>query len=265
MLAVIVLSATLRLAAPDGACTGTAACGAGAAPLSASLPVYREETIALVRNAHRLTATLALLACIGLLAVSLTSRPRPLQLVLLSSGLLAVALGLAALGVVTPGSRSPWVLLGNLLGGFAMLALAWRITRLSGTDAGKVAGRRGVAGLEGWTCASALLWGLQAALGALAGTERYLGAEIAHVLLALVVAPISFVLGVRVWQWGPRREGTALMAIAVLQWTLGQVVVRAGVPIAVLLAHNLVAALGLALLIGLIGRVPARAPGPGVR
>jgi hypothetical protein len=43
------------------------------------------------------------------------------------SALVGLALALAALGIVTPGARLPAVTLGNLLGGFAMLALCARL------------------------------------------------------------------------------------------------------------------------------------------
>ena len=38
-----------------------------------------------------------------------------------------LALALATLGIATPGARLPAVAMGNLLGGFVMLALCWRL------------------------------------------------------------------------------------------------------------------------------------------
>ena len=50
----------------------------------------------------------------------------------LVAALLVLALGLAGLGIVTPGSRLPAVAMGNLLGGFAMLAICARLAAVLG-------------------------------------------------------------------------------------------------------------------------------------
>ncbi len=79
--------------------------------------------VRVARAAHRVAATAVLALVAGLALVAWTQSPRwrragtPLALAL------AVTLALAALGVATPGSRVPAVALGNLLGGFAILAL----------------------------------------------------------------------------------------------------------------------------------------------
>ena len=59
-------------------------------------------------------------------STALVGRLRQLQKVLLAVALV-LALGLSVLGIVTPGSCVAGVLLGNLLGGVLMLALAWRL------------------------------------------------------------------------------------------------------------------------------------------
>jgi cytochrome c oxidase assembly protein subunit 15 len=80
---------------------------------------------------------------------TLATRPVLKRAGALSVSLLLLALALAALGIATPGTRLPAVAMGNLLGGFVMLALCWRLvasTRPPTTAA--------TAGLGGWTCSS---------------------------------------------------------------------------------------------------------------
>ena len=120
MLVVIVASAFMRhsqsgLGCPDWpACYGRADAEAVAAP---PLPVR------FARLAHRLAASGVLVAVAGLLLVAWTQVPQWTGVRALAALALALALGLAALGVATPGSRVPAVALGNLVGGLAVLAL----------------------------------------------------------------------------------------------------------------------------------------------
>jgi hypothetical protein len=146
---------------------------------------------------------------------------------------------------VTPGSRTAGVLLGNLLGGQAMLGLAWSLTvRLQAAQPLDVLLAR-AAGV------GALLWVLQVALGALAGARLVEAAPIWHLALALLAASWAFGVGWWARRRGRRCEGAALMAAAVAQVALGRAAVAwAAAPVAVL-AHNLVAGAGLALLLGL--------------
>lgn len=92
--------------------------------------------IAVARLVHRIAATLALIIIVAMLAACFGSRP-----VLWREGTAALALGLlalflAVLGLWTTGARLPAVALGNLLGGFAMLALFWWL-RLRSAVGGK--------------------------------------------------------------------------------------------------------------------------------
>jgi cytochrome c oxidase assembly protein subunit 15 len=257
MLAVTSLSAGLRLTPPRPECADWPVCRAPPAPGgSVELPVLAgtPPAVAAARAAHRVTASLALLSAGVLVLLSLARRPRHRTAGGLAIALLLLALGLAALGIVTPGSRAVAVLLGNLLGGLLMLALAWRLTRhLSGggVDAGGPS-------LGWWALAGALLWAVQAALGAMSGTGAAIGLPIGH--QALSFAPGAFALGVG-WtarRRGLRPEGTALMAVGVLQWLLGATAARFDASVTLVLVHNVGAAVGLALLAGLIGRGRAR-------
>jgi cytochrome c oxidase assembly protein subunit 15 len=125
--------------------------------------------IHVARLLHRLAASAALFAIIALLwlarGVPGFGRERAL-----TGATLFVALGLAALGLLTPGAMLPAVPLGNLGGGFLMLALLAALTGLaasapSATGAGASQFERG---LTGTLLAAAFA---QALLGALIGTQ----------------------------------------------------------------------------------------------
>jgi cytochrome c oxidase assembly protein subunit 15 len=75
------------------------------------------------RVIHRISATAVTAAILGLVLVAWTQRPVWLREGLVATGALAVAGALAVLGVVTAGSKAPAIVLGNLLGGHALLAL----------------------------------------------------------------------------------------------------------------------------------------------
>lgn len=128
MFVVIVASAFMRhwqagLACPDWpACYGRVDAEAVATP---PLPVRA------ARLAHRLAASGVLVAIAGLLLVAWTQTPRRTREGSLAALALALALGLAALGVATPGSLLPAVALGNLLGGYAILALLAAVVALA--------------------------------------------------------------------------------------------------------------------------------------
>ena len=67
---------------------------------------------------------------------------------------------------------------------------------------------------------------------------------------ALVVAAVLLPLGVAAWRNG-RRAGAVVIVLIVLQAALGALLVTGGLPLSVALAHNMVAALLLAAVLGL--------------
>jgi heme a synthase len=77
------------------------------------------------RLAHRIAATAVAAVLLALALVAWTQRPVLLRPGLLVLVCLVIAGGLAVLGVATPGARLPVVTLGNLGGGFTLLALLW--------------------------------------------------------------------------------------------------------------------------------------------
>jgi len=202
----------------------------------------------------------------------------------LAAALLALAVGLAVLGIVTPGARVPAVALGNLLGGFLMLALC---ARLAAPEPSRES-RLGV-----WAVTGTVVIALQVGLGALVSgsfaalscssltdclTTAQAGgwswqtlnpwqvpvfdtsarvnpagsfAQWVHRVGALIVLPMLALLGALAWQRGRRRAGGALLLLAALQTAMGLLAASGGQPIGVVLLHNLFAALSLALLVRL--------------
>lgn len=291
MLATISLSAFMRLSQAGLGCADWPACyGQNLRDLQQGVPVPSGHVVAAARLAHRVVASLSLILVIMLTMTTLATRPLLHRPGALSLALLVLALALAVLGIVTPGARLPAVTMGNLLGGFVMLALCWRLAasaRLQSAGA--------PAGLGAWAVAALLLLCGQIATGALVSasyaalsctdlahcwatahsaasgwqaldpwrepvlgaTATSTGANGAVVLLvhrsgaALVLAVLALI-GITAWRRGRRREGAALVALVAAQLTLGLLIVAAGLPLAGVLLHNLVAALLLALLVRLI-------------
>lgn len=244
MAVVVAASGWLRLTQPRAACESWPQCrfvqaAAAVAPLA--LPRAAESA---VRGVHRAAASAALLLIVGLLVLAWRRRDR-LALRLLAA-LLALALGLSLLGIVTPGSRAAAVMLGNLLGGALMFALAWVLWRTQ-RDAPPLPLplplRRAALGL-------ALAWLAQAALGALSGADAGWIATVLHLLGAVLLPIAGFVLALAVRRAGRPREARALLGLLALQVLLGLAGAIAAAPAAAVLVHNAAAALGLALLLG---------------
>lgn len=258
MLIVISASAWLRLAQQHPPCDDWPVCRALPAPGARTGAAQRVDAgtgagVNTVRVIHRGAASAALLGAVLLVLSWLRSAPRHARDArsgALALALLALGLALSALGIVTPGSRASAVLLGNLLGGLLMLALAWRLTRHLGGATSRDPGR----GLERWALAGALLWSVQCALGALSGNGGTLQPALWHQALALAPGFCALMAGRRAGRCGLPREGRALIAVVAAQWLLGAAAVAFEAAAPVVLLHNLSAALGLALLLGLIGR-----------
>ena len=281
LLAVTCLSAYLRHSAAGLGCAPWPACFGQGERAAAGAVVVGGQALTLARAAHRVTATLALLLVIAMVVVSLFRRPRLRRDGALSLALLGLALMLALLGVFTPGSRLPAVAIGNLLGGFLMLAIA---ARLVAPPAQR--------GLGGWAIGAALLLLAQIAIGAFTsaalaglactdirecfdqsraagwdwralnpwrepgfavGTPHAEGAlaQLLHRLASLVAAPALAGLAVLALRRGQRREGLALLLLLASVVALGLVAGSTGLPLVPVLLHNLAAALLLALVLRL--------------
>lgn len=118
---VIVASAFMRHTQAGLGCADWPACYARIATDSAETPPSTGVRIA--RIAHRIAATSVLALVVGMLLVAWTQRPVWRRERRIALAALVVTVGLAVLGIATPGTRLPAVTLGNLVGGYLMLAL----------------------------------------------------------------------------------------------------------------------------------------------
>lgn len=255
MLVVVTSSASLRLAQERPDCGGWPGCRDAAAPAlaAAAAAAARRHAAAPwmgspgVRIAHRTAASATLLAAGALALLALLPRPRRTTIGARALAMIGLALALAALGIVTPGNRSPWVLLGNQLGGLLLLALAWSVWRGLGAAAhDRIRGARAVA----------LLWLLQAALGALSGAGFGIVPAWTHLLLAGPALLAAFALGMSGWHRQRRGDALALALAAIAQGLLGLTSMLGAVMPPLVLLHAISAALGLALLAGLSATCP---------
>ena len=73
-----------------------------------------------------------------------------------------------------------------------------------------------------------------------------------HQALTPLTVLLLAALGLRAWRRGARIDGVGLLLLTVVQLALGPALVAAGLPITLVLAHNLLAALQLALLARLV-------------
>jgi hypothetical protein len=248
MLVVTSASAWLRLGQARPVCADWPSCRVDPPRVTLRAPQARPSSeTAVVRGVHRAAASTVLVLLLLLLALlrrhgGVSRGARPLVV-----ALLALALGLSALGIVTPGSRSVAVVLGNLFGGFGMLALAWALLRRLAAAPALGPRMRTLAGIV------AVLWLAQAALGAWSGTAPPQGtvAPQVHLLLGVCAATAAGMLGLLARGTVRRVEGTTLALLSLLQFVLGALAVGYPAAPAVVLLHNLGAATGLALLTGM--------------
>ena len=281
LVAVTCLSAYLRHSAGGLGCEPWPACFGQGERAAAGRVVIDGQALTAARMAHRITATLALLVLIALVFTSAVKRPLLRREGTLSSALLTLALLLALLGIFTPGSRLPAVAIGNLLGGFLMVAVAARLVGPSTqrglapfaiavaalllvqalTGALVSASRAGLACTDirecidqasagGWDWAALNPWREP---GFAVGTPYAEGAlaQLLHRLGGLLVAPAVAGLGMIAMRRGRRCEGLALLALLGFEVVLGLVIGSAGLPLVPALLHNLGSALLLALTVRL--------------
>ncbi|MCA0239429.1 MAG: COX15/CtaA family protein [Proteobacteria bacterium] len=272
MLATIVLSAYLRLSQ------------AGAPPAAAS-----GVAEGLARLAHRIVATVFLGLAVALLVISHRPRPALRPEGPLALALLVLTLALAALGVVTRGATLPAVTLGNLLGGFVLLALSVRLaapptppasTRptlqlrrwaavallavvlqaalgalISGAAAAQACGDWAdcsrIAGQAGWDAQALNPW-LAPDAAAAPGQPRGAWLHLLHRGGAALLLPLLAVVAWLALRLGRRATGLAIGALLLLQALLGLWMTASGLPLAAVLLHNLIAAALLALLARLV-------------
>ena len=214
---------------------------------TAALQAAWASELVLARQVHRVAATLALLGAVAMVVLARRARSR----VALAWSLLGVGLLLSVLGVAAGASRAAPVVLINLLGGLAMLALC---VRLAASDT-----RAGV-GRAAWIVLG--LVALQAAAGALASANASPDCEaltgcsayaLLHRISGVLLAFVLVVFGVQVAWRLQRPSGAALALIGLLLLLLGTVAAGIGsttLPLLIVI-HN---ALGAAA-VGLLARL----------
>jgi cytochrome c oxidase assembly protein subunit 15 len=277
VLAVTSLSAYIRLSKAGLGCADWPQCyGQSLRQLQQGVAVTADEqaATAAARLVHRIVAVTALLLVVTMVMVCYGSRPVLRSEGLIALALLALALFLAVLGRWSSGARVPAVAMGNLLGGFAMLALCVRMA---------MAGRALPAlRLRGWVAAAVLLLLAQVALGGLVsasfaglscngwaecveaahgigwGTlnpwrEPVLGAlptthpagalaQVLHRGVAGALVLLLAALAIAAWRRGRTRSAAALLLLLAAQATVGLSMVQAALPLGLALLHNLLAA-----------------------
>ncbi|MCW5657181.1 MAG: COX15/CtaA family protein [Burkholderiaceae bacterium] len=239
------------------------------------------QGVALARLAHRVVASVVLVLVIVLALSAITARPLQRDEAALSIGLLALALFLAMLGLRTGASRLPAVAIGNLLGGFAMLALSTRLA-LAGTAAraprpalsraaaltlGAVAIQVVLGGLvsasfahlscsslqdcartaaqQGWPWSALNPWRepvFEAAAQMPIHPDGAL-AQLVHRAWAPVVLLAALPTAWLAWRHGARGSAIALLVLLSLQLAAGLWLLTPVLPLTAALLHNLLAAL----------------------
>lgn len=286
MLAIISLSAFIRLSNAGLGCSDWPRCYGQVlreAQRGEPANIGDSDAVAAARMAHRVMAVAALALVIAMVMACFATFPTlPLQ-GRTALALLGLALFLAVLGRWTSGARVPAVAMGNLLGGFAMLALC---VRMVGSGPSPQRPRLGA-----WALAGAAVLLCQIALGGLV-SAGYAGlscpsltgcdlsgpagvwdslnpwreprfdttlpvnpagalAQAVHRVGALVTLLVLLPLGVVAMRRGRRRAGAVLLALLAVQAALGVLMVVHALPFPLALAHNLVAALLLAVVVRL--------------
>jgi cytochrome c oxidase assembly protein subunit 15 len=166
-LSVIVASAFMRHAQAGLGCADWPSCYGR---IVAEVPPMPPSTgVQVARALHRVAASLALLSVLAMLFLAPSAGPSRHQRKLAVAAL-AIALFLAALGIATPDARLPAVPLGNLIGGYLMLAV---LAALAGTaaDAGQDSASLPSLLLRRLVLALLAFVVVQSAIGGLIGTQ----------------------------------------------------------------------------------------------
>lgn len=287
--AVIGLSAFMRLTASGLDCPTWPSCygealqraQAGMAPTTPP-----SDGVALARIAHRLLAVALLPLALLLAFAGLTVRPQPWRGRWHTLAALALIVFLAVLGRATADARLPIITIGNLLGGFVLFALFWRMATLAAATQPPVLRWRmwpllALLALVIEITLGAMVSGGYAALSCLSLTDcanawsqpfatldpwrepRFTtlatpihpeGAllHVLHRCVALLCTVLLCVAALSLRRDGRTREALALVALTAVAVALGIASVTAGMPLFVVLLHNLSSALLLAVTVNAV-------------
>jgi len=295
VLAITSLSAFIRLTKAGLGCEPWPQCYVQSQLPPQQEPPPAGAAEAAARLAHRTIASATLLLILLMAMTTLTTRPLLWPEGRMTLGLLVLVLFLAVLGRWTANARVPAVTLGNLLAGFAMFALSVRLALTCGRtpDAGSLAQSQ----LTRWAWLAGTVLLAHIALGGLVSAGQAglscpqlsgcdvsdaswqafnpwhtpqpdaahpthpagAGVHVLHRVSALIVAAVLLPLGLLAWRHGRRLAGAMLLGLLAAQAMLGATLVLGSLPLAAALAHNVVAALLLAVVLALAGR-GARGP-----
>lgn len=282
VLCIVGISATIRLSSAGLGCEPWPQCYGQLAASSHSFSVE------LLRVLHRVSAVVLLPLLLVLVMGGFTPRPERWAQRWNAVAAVAVALFLAVLGRWTSGAKLPAIALGNLLGGFVLLALCVRMA-LMGSAAWQAPAL--TARASRWRVLAFLLVLLQVALGGLLSSSlsglactglagctpagdipwhaldpwRMPATDTAawphhpegallnllHRGIALCAAGAVLLTGILLRRNGWPQVGALLIGLVVLELVLAALLVLKGLPLAAAVAHNLTAALLLTLLFAL--------------
>jgi heme a synthase len=203
---------------------------------AADLQGIESDAVLAARAAHRIAASSALLLVIGLVGLSLGPRPFLQREGRHALALLALVAFLAVLGRWSAGTVAPAIVLGNLLGGFLLFALCWRIA----WPVAPILPDRA----QPLAALAVVVVLVQVALGGLSHP--------AHPYGAVVVLAAVGSLAVALWRAGRRGLAELLVVLLASQLALGAAHLAAGSPPGMVLAHNVVALLLLASLLRVV-------------
>jgi len=254
VLVITSLSAFVRLSKAGVGCEPWPQCQAERAHATAGMATQPESgAVVGARIAHRIATSGTMLLIIAMLMIALARQPslrEPGRLVL---ALLGLALFLALLGRLARDAPAPAVTLGNLLGGMGMVAVGWHLVQVTrARDVVQAAGPP-----RAWVLAALVLVALQLALGALvsAGQLASTCADSltcnAHRGSALVIVLVLGAITAAAWR---KRRGPALLLLLLVlaQAALGVTMLTLALPLPLALAHNVLSALLIAALVGLL-------------
>lgn len=280
VLLVTSLSAYMRLSKAGLGCADWPACYGQTTTRSDAEAAAITPGMAAARLLHRAAAVLILLLAVGMLMLCFDTRAALYREGVLALAVLLLALALAVLGRFSSGTRLPAVAIGNLLGGMLMFAACARLAvagrfahwprlrgwalgaallvlaqvTLGGLVSSSFAGLRcetagGCGLIDAWQAAS---WrdldpwreAQPAAATGTAAAGRL--AQSLHRHVAALLAGALLLLGVAAWRAGRRRSALLLMLLLAAQVLAGTLLVMLGLPLALAVAHNLLAALLLA-------------------
>jgi heme a synthase len=223
--------------------------------LNAGVPDAPVGAIEAARVAHRISASLAGLLVLLIAGLVFTRDKKRLPDIVLAGATLAVTLVLAWVGRYSGPDATAAVLVSNLAGGLALSTLLWAVAaRQSVPDDPAPSG----AGAKLAVLALVAV-GLQCVTGAMTVTEFVKVGPVHHALGGVAFALCAW-LGVRLMRsQGATREGYAVIALAALQAALGVAALALSLPLWLVLAHNV----GAALLLAALAQVTVKPAGAG--